>query len=189
MSTQDWQDRRLRQLRLWNDWIPQESPQRWIWINATLSAASIGVAVDQLVATTTQEFSERPTAQALYLLWNFGTTVVWMMEIVLQIVYYHNHQTSTLLLPLEVWVEGALGVYFLGDSVRLLIRWKLHPTNNKLEGELWDVGISIVAYLGLAIRFWILHQQNCQQDTSTTWNSGCSPPPGEQTRLIEATSS
>lgn len=115
---------------------PEQSPLRWAVINAACFLASVAVFVDVLVAET--DVSERPAARASYLIWNFGTTIVWLFEVA-TIIHYRYPA-----LKWEHCVEILLAVYFTVDSIHLIYMWQIKKQD--VEEELWDVAINAVVY-------------------------------------------
>lgn len=148
--------------------MPDQSPLAWTCINLFCLVWSLILVFD--IFLVEEDLEDRPGAAAMYLVWNFGTTAVWCVEVGLQQVGYHaschddkNHGTFfinnhgddgggtqrtrfKLLLDRWVrWIELGLAVFFLVDSMMLLYKWRL--AHNHLEEELGEVLINVFAYL------------------------------------------
>ena len=120
---------------------PKRSPWGWLGVNGFCLAATLVTFVDIWIAT--EDLSERPTAAALYLAWNFGTTLVWCSEVGLSIA---NHIVGETNASLE-WatkIEFLLAIYLTLDSLHLLWKWKIKK--QKLEEELIDVCINLLSF-------------------------------------------
>lgn len=119
---------------------PEKNPALWTIINGVLFLWS-AVLVYEIVAT--EGPLERPYGEHLYLIWNFGSTVMWCCEIGLHVWYHY---------PLFSWLDGlqlVVAFYFLFDSILLFARWA-NP-EKEIDDELVDVGITSLAYLAILI--------------------------------------
>ncbi len=81
-------------------WVPSQSPQTWIVINTVCFVYSLVLSI--YIVKALRDSGERPSVGALYLIWNFGTTIVWCFEAGLEtrwnyqtMVSYTVHGTST----------------------------------------------------------------------------------------------
>ena len=151
-------------------WAPQGNPSIWFVINITCLTASFVTLVDLLVASD-YDLSERPTAQALYLLWNFGTTAVWCAEIGLSaafIVLQQQQQESTSsswnAIGWDKRLELLLALYFTADSAHLLWKWKIKK--QKLDEELGDACLSLLGYFYTSYETYQQKRQRQQEGSS-----------------------
>ena len=155
---------RVRVLTLMDDWMIQWSPKRhprgWLVVNLVCLVASLALAAN-IVLFFRDDPELRPVGAALYLLYNFTTTLIWCVEIGLtaweQQAEFSSSSSSWLsrLLRNTTWpvrLELIVAVYFFADSLHLLWKWRL--TKNKLEAGLWDAMIGSVAYLYVAYDCW-----------------------------------
>jgi len=119
-------------------WAPEKSPLHWAVINAICFLSCMAVLFDIFMAE--DHLIKRPFVRASYIVWNFGTTVVWLFETSFTVI----HQIPR---PLtwEHVIEIFLAVYFLVDSLEMLYEWQVK--HGKLEEELHDVCINGGAYL------------------------------------------
>ena len=140
-------------------YAPATHPVVWCITNSVCAFASALALADLLIAT--DDFLERPFATALYLIWNFATTGVWLVEIGLTVVWHiwtalNEDGNRTMASDAGFWslvtripwiprIELLLAVYFLLDSMRLLWKWQLQGQD--VEAELVEVVINFLAYL------------------------------------------
>ena len=129
---------------------PEQSPLRWAVINAICFLASVALFIDILIAEI--DLSERLIARAGYLIWNFGTTVVWLSEVAPTIQYSYP------VLKWEHCVETLLAVYFTVDSFHLLYKWKIKKQD--IEEELWDVAINAIVYAFAFARVFSIYKRS-----------------------------
>lgn len=101
------------------------------------------------VAQVDETLHHRLEGLQLYLLWNFGTTLIWCLQVTLTVLARaeegENWQDSHLVL-----FELILAIYFASDSIRLCRRWK--RASGDLEGELFDAVLSAVGYFCLLVK-------------------------------------
>ena len=123
---------------------PQDSPRThlyWTIVNVLVVAFSIILFIDILSAE--EDRSERPWAMAEYLIYNFGTSLVWVVEVSLK-AYYENVDASLLL-------EWIVAFYFVGDSVGLLVKWKIQKkkdlTENAVQALIGILSYSYMSYV------------------------------------------
>jgi len=136
-------------------WSPNHHPKAWFAVNLICAAASLALLLCLLWAVD-DPLAMRPVAAALYLIYSFGTTVIWCVEIGLTA--WDNTATSaTGSLSWEIRIELALAVYFLVDSLQLLYEWRLleqDPTINLVEAI-----FNFAGYLYVAFTCWRLYRQ------------------------------
>jgi len=138
-------------------WSPQQSPLGWAVINAVCFLASVTLLIDVFIAQA--DLSERPVARAAYLVWNFGTTLVWLVEVSLSV--------NLSRLRWEHYVEIFLAAYFTVDSFHLLYKWKIRKQD--IDEELWDVLINVAVYAVASERVYSIYKRESQQqETQST---------------------
>ena len=93
------------------------------------------------ILTAVDHRSERPGAVAEYLIYNFGTSVLWIVEIALRVDDKSKDQP-------HVIAEWIVAVYFVCDSIDLLVKWKL--TEKDLDGDLVEAFVGIISYSYMA---------------------------------------
>jgi len=133
--------------------VPGICPKPWIILNTVCLLSSTFIFYDILY---TEGPLERRYGTQLYISWNFGTTIVWVLQTALTYWYFNYDHSNTPDITNEneddkattSWINRiqlVAAVYFLMDSLHMLYRWR--KTNKHVEAEEWDVGISTVAYL------------------------------------------
>jgi hypothetical protein len=123
----------------------------WYRINILCFIVSLLVGIDLIVATKT--LSERPFAISFYLVYSFGTTIIWCLEIGWNVawkLHQRPEETRSKWLFSKFFIEGLVAVYFLWDSGNLVYEW--HVLGEEINAdELLDVGINLLAYLWLIV--------------------------------------
>ena len=113
--------------------------------------ASIFLAVQLLVATF--DWKERPNAIAYYLIWNFGTTILWIIEVTFRAYYSWRtislYKAKPVLANIALVVEWTLAVFFTYDSIRLLIEWKIKKQD--VEEDLFEVFLNIFGFAYITV--------------------------------------
>jgi len=114
----------------------------WTIVNMVVLLLSIVLFVDILNAV--DDRNERPNAVAEYLIYNFGTNALWILEVTLNT--YENWKGNFHLSADTGWMiaEWLVSIYFVYDSISLLIEWKLN--NSDLSEDLSDAVIGIISY-------------------------------------------
>jgi hypothetical protein len=150
------------------NWAPSRAPLKWLAVNLVCWVASLVLLAHLLLSLLLWEVegdaSLKPVAASLYLIWNFSTTVVWCVESGLkfleqQHVLAPTSRPSSSSQPLgSGWalrLEVAVAIYFLADSIHLLIQWRLR--DDDLEANLLEASVSSLAYLWVSVECWQLH--------------------------------
>ncbi len=109
----------------------------WTVVNVLVVLFSTILFIDILRAQ--DDRSERPGALAEYLVYNFGTSLVWVVEVSLK-AYYENWNLNKLLL-----LEWILAIYFVGDSLNLVFQWKIKAKTDLSENEV-EALVGILSY-------------------------------------------
>ena len=120
-------------------------PLAWTIVNLTVVLLSIFLFFD--IDHATDNRAERPGAVAEYLLYNFGTSVGWVLEVTPKAYESWRSNKFGSLSNGDCWIviaESLASLYFVGDSIRLLIQWKLHKED--LDQPLTDTILNIVSY-------------------------------------------
>lgn len=134
----------------------------WIALNAAALAASLFLAVQLMFAV--DDWHSHNTAAGWYLLWNFATTTLWVVEVSCRVydwsLYHHRRRqtqsdeddssrstvlgTMTTVDSIELVVEWTFAVLFTIDSIKLLIKWKVRKQD--IEEDLVEVVLNIIAF-------------------------------------------
>jgi hypothetical protein len=124
-------------------------PLAWTIVNLTVVLLSISLFLD--IDHATDNRAERPGAIAEYLLYNFGTSVGWVFEVTPKayVSWKNNEFGSAGDGGWIVIAESLASLYFVGDSIRLLIKWKLHRKD--LDQPLMDAFVGIISYSYLTV--------------------------------------
>jgi hypothetical protein len=150
------------------NWAPSRAPLKWLVVNLVCWVASLVLLAHLLLSLLLWEVdhddSLAPFAASLYLLWNFSTTVVWCAESGLKwleqrvLVTTSLPTTTTTTTPLvSGWaqaLEVVVALYFLVDSIHLLIKWRLQEDD--LEANLLEASVASLAYLWVSVECWQL---------------------------------
>jgi hypothetical protein len=120
------------------------SPKYLIWtiVNLTVLLFSVVLFVDILYAV--DHGNERPVAVAEFLIYNFVTSLLWILEVALKT--YENSKDKFHLSAATGWMiaEWVVSLYFVCDSVHLVIQWKLNKSD--LSEDLSAAVIGIISY-------------------------------------------
>lgn len=121
-------------------YAPGQKPFHWCLLNALLAIWSLYIFIDAF-------FEKHKDAQAMYLLWSFGTTVVWLVEAILS--------WNTVAVNKMEWLVIIVALISTIDSLRLLIRWRLHVKHpeEKLTIEMAEVILNFVAFTISAVYY------------------------------------
>jgi len=125
-----------------------------------------------------------------YLIWNFGTCLVWVLEVGLNLFDFidskeelgensllqhtdrsitNNTQNETL----PLWIELSLAIYFLIDSVGIVFHLTRKEVHNSAKGMLFDVVVAVMAYLFLVYRQFVdMRQSKLKENGQMTIDSG-----------------
>ena len=140
---------------------PEENPLIWCFVNLLCLLFSLETLANLLLST--QDLSERPTAKGLYLIWNFGTTLVWVTEVSLSVAFQRqNQQQRRQSLSWEKRIELLAAIYFAWDSLHLLWKWKIKKQD--LDEEIWDVCINTLVFLYAAYETYTKFRASKQQE-------------------------
>ena len=158
----------------------------WTVINAILCVWSLLLLYQ--ILWTSQSPTDRLYGERLYLIWNFGTTLVWCLEVgwTMRIKSQDNNDdnrnrrqdgraasaaatTTWSWCPSLDCIQLLIAIYFLLDSLHLLIKWKV---KGDIDEELFDVIISSVAYLGQLVhtgRSWYRGQKEEEEEVDSVY--------------------
>ena len=134
----------------------------WTALNAAALAASLLLAVELIFAL--DDWHEKPNAAGLYLIWNFSTTLLWVVEVSFRVYDWrlHHHRrrereigssdgsflsslrNMTTVDSIELVVEWTFAMLFTIDSIKLLIKWKVK--NQDIEEDLVEAVLNIIAF-------------------------------------------
>jgi hypothetical protein len=102
----------------------------WTILNLIALATSGSLLVDLVVAS--EDPTERPGAASFYLVWNFGTTLLWVTEVSFRALAWRKAIRTPEVLArrriragIALIVEWSLAIYFTFDAIHLLRKWKL----------------------------------------------------------------
>ena len=178
--------------RLLRKCSPHQQPKIWVLINAFILAWSTILFID-VVGTLNEdaENDEKTYAELQYLIWNFGTCLVWVLEVGLNIfdfidskeelgenenslLQHTDHSiASTQNETLPLWIELSLAIYFLIDSVSIVFHLTRKEVHNSAKGMLFDVVVAVMAYLFMVHRqFTDMRQSKLKENGQMTIDSG-----------------
>mmetsp|Transcript_9938 Transcript_9938/g.12520 ORF Transcript_9938/g.12520 Transcript_9938/m.12520 type:complete len:176 (-) Transcript_9938:118-645(-) len=145
------------------NWVPSQSPETWIVINTVCFIYSLLLSF--YIVQALGDLGERPSAQASYIIWNFGTTLVWCFEAGIEswwnyrmiVVQRQNDsqkiswwRAATSSGNIANLIELLVAVYFSIGSAVLLWKWAI--TGENLNERLLDVVTNLVFYFYAMVR-------------------------------------
>ena len=126
---------------------PIKAPKLWTLINAICLIWSIILAIDFTYSETPSPLNELSNKHA-YLVWNFGTTIVWLIEVGLNayeieltffdVLYFHDFE------DILMFFELLLALYFTTDSLILFVKWQHADFDS--NDSIWEAITNCVAY-------------------------------------------
>ena len=125
------------------------SPKYLAWTIVNLAVVLFATILFVDILRAGEDRKERPGAVAEYLVYNFGTSVLWVVEISLS--FYENSKNQSHDHAAKKWIvaEWIVALYFVCDSIHLLVEWKLKEKD--LTGNLVDAFTGIISYSYLAL--------------------------------------
>jgi len=137
-------------------------------INAIVLTWS-NILVSNIVGTRndSNENDERTTVELEYLVYNFGTSAIWALEVGLNIFDYTDtkeegvehslleqpvHSITNASETIPLWIEFSLAVYFVIDSAAVVFHLTRKEVHHLANGMLLDVVINMLAYFYLVYR-------------------------------------
>lgn len=127
--------------------LPSERTLRmrhiWCWINIACCIWSILLTIEILY--TVNPLYEREGSQE-YLIWSFGTTAIWCVEIGCNV--YEKVVIEKEKIGYVNIIEGILALYFLGESIDIL--WTWNNPEADFWGELLEAALNVAGYAYLA---------------------------------------
>ena len=163
--------------RLLRKCSPHQQPKIWVLINSSILAWSTILLID-VVGTLNEdaENDEKTYTELQYLIWNFGTCLVWVLEVGLNIFDFIDSKeelgensllqhtdrsiTNTQNETLPLWIELSLAIYFLIDSVSIVFHLTRKEVHNSAKGMLFDVVVAVMAYLFMVHRQFVDMRQS-----------------------------
>jgi len=126
----------------------KQSLQYLVWTILNLTVVLFSIALSFDIIRAVDDRSERSGAMAEYLIYNFGTSALWVVEIALNT--YEKWKNSDLSAERNsIMVEGFASIYFVYDSIDLMIKWKLNKED--LSEPLFEVVVNIISYSYLSV--------------------------------------
>lgn len=125
----------------------------WTILNLIAFGASAFLAIDLVVAS--DNVMERRGAVAFYLVWDFGTTVLWVAEVSFRALAWrkagreNDSVNDVNLSSIALIVEWSLAIFFTGASIRTLIKWRLKKGD--INAEMIEVVLNTAAYAYISI--------------------------------------
>lgn len=148
---------------------PHYHPYRWLVVNCIVHIWSILLLLGIWSITGNHEEEDRTTVEFDYLIYNFGTCAIWVVEVLFNILDYKRYTEwegfgeESLLRPTQkdertkkeviaLWIEGALAVYFFVDSTCVFGNLHRHQIHRQAEGMAYDVFLNMAAYAYMIYR-------------------------------------
>lgn len=138
------------------EWVPSRTPLRWFLINQCLLFYSM--IQFSIIIMTIHNTGAKPSVAASYLIWNFGTTIIWCFEAGLELWWIIRTISISRkdLLSIQVLInigEMIIAVYYLIDSISLLYHWE--SRSDSIQWSLLDVGLNAGFYFYASLRDFI----------------------------------
>lgn len=164
---------------------PPKAPKSWLYINIVCAIWSILVFIEILYALGPLERLKETHA---YLIYSFGTTIVWVIEVTLTSIHHQTillesddailnspNQTNTSYLifrmiylqtreDYEIWLELILAVYYLFDSISSFVEWKIADLDVTSQGL--DAFVNFAGYIYEMYKI----QRDTPQNFCNGWN-------------------
>jgi hypothetical protein len=144
--------------------VPERSPRLWSIIDHILAVTGCFLIIDLCVAQV--QVSERRFAAAYYLIFSFGTCLMWLLQCSLSYIYQRyydydtgrlrrNPNTSSITTMWYTKLELLIALYFVTTTGISLYKWKIHHGNLVEDAtKLWEVALDTLFYVYLVIRSW-----------------------------------
>ncbi|GFH55397.1 hypothetical protein CTEN210_11873 [Chaetoceros tenuissimus] len=173
----------ISRLRHIANYSPPKSPKTWLFINITCAIWSILLFIEILY---TLGPLERLEGTREYLIYSFGTTIVWVIEVTFTCIHHQSilltsddtnssSNTSYLIFRMiyfqtredyEIWVELILAVYFLFDSMDSFVQWK------KADLDVTSQGLdAFVNFAGYIYEMYKIQRDTPQRICSSFWKN------------------
>ena len=115
-------------------------PLFWCIVNLIVVVLSIILLIDLIFAV--DDRNERPGAVAEYLIYNFGTSALWVVEVSLK--SYDAWKNKFHISSASIIAEWVLSLYFVCDSIHLLIKWKVNKKD--ISWNILELVLGIISY-------------------------------------------
>ena len=126
---------------------PSNVPRLWSVINLFLFVWSFLLVLE--ISNEGDGAKHRLEGTRLYLIWKFGMTIIWCLEVTLTVLARADDENWQDSWPITM--ELLLAVYFTFDSIREFRKWK-RVHGESVDGEILDAAISSIAYLYLLLK-------------------------------------
>lgn len=172
--------------RLLRECSPHFHPHRWIAINCTILIWSTILLARIWKSTESQNDDEKTRIEFSYLVYNFGTCVVWLNEVFFNVLDHKRYLDSregfggeeSLLQPIHkvertkneviaLWIEVALAAYFFVDSTSIAVHLSRKQIHREAKGMTFDVCINVAAY-GFMVYRQFVHWKTSEQNNGNT---------------------
>ena len=158
--------------RLLRKCSPHRQPHLWLLLNFIILIWSVVL----LIRFVGSQREEKIYVELQYLIYNFGTCLVWVVEVGLNIFDFIDskegesgeqsllqqqqqqqqqqpeHSIATTNETLPLWIEFSLAVFFLVNSVGIVFHLTRKEVHHEAKGALVDVLVAVFAYLFMIYR-------------------------------------
>lgn len=145
---------------------PHHHPRRWIFVNCSILLWSAFILVGIISTFNSHNDNEKNEAEYSYLLYNFGTCAVWLIEVLFHFLDYRKYfdfdtdegvNEESLLQPTvkaektrrevaALWIEGFFAVLFFVDSTTVALNLSREQIHKQAQGMVFDVVLNMAAY-------------------------------------------
>lgn len=153
---------------------PHHHPHRWLFVNGAIILWSAILLIRICNSAESKDADEKSSVEFNYLIYNFGTCIVWLIEVSLNVLdhkgYFdsdgnedNNPGEESLLQPTQkaertkrevvaLWIEFALAAYFFIDSTTVAVHLTRMQIHRQAKGMTFDICINFAAYGFLVYR-------------------------------------
>lgn len=154
---------------------PRYYPHRWLAVNGIILTWSAFLLVQILATGGTYVDDEKAAIEFHYLIYNFVTCGVWLLEVFFNVLDYKKFfddevgggGEAPLMPPLvheienatnsraALWIEGGIAACFFVDSASAAVHLSRNEVHRQAEGMTIWVIINIVAYIFMVYRLFV----------------------------------
>ncbi len=150
-------------------YAPPQAPILWTWINLICLVWSTLLLIEILFTLSPLD---RLEGTRCYLVYNLGTTLVWIAEVGLTLFYLQGHTQIQHILRLnlhtkedyEAFVELVLAIIFLGESVKIF--WVWSKVDEDVDAHLFDAILNIFGYCYQMVKVCKFRRADASRDYS-----------------------
>ncbi|KAL3785133.1 hypothetical protein HJC23_013292 [Cyclotella cryptica] len=185
--------------KLFQECTPRYHPYKWIFLNSAILLWSMLFLILILSNTTTENSNEKARIERHYLVYDFVTCIVWLIEVTCNALdhigffddaeddrgesqskmeprscHAPNKVERTQSEVVALWIELALAAFFFIDSTTIAFHLSQEQIHRQAKGMTLDLCINIVAYAFLLYRQ-VVSRNKTGRDTTVTFEHATNP--------------